>query len=125
MGKNINLEQRCPTLSPFATCGYRPFKCCDKKIFPEEILSWTSPINAFVEHISHNCGNSKGFVATKVANVATGTIGWDNAHLEQSQELNYAKVILRLIVCSKGLNLIRKNQSNRNAIRSAIFELNK
>ena len=29
----IRLKQRCPTLSPFATCGDRSLKCGDKKLF--------------------------------------------------------------------------------------------
>ena len=28
---NVDLKQRCPTLSPFATCGDRQFKCGDRK----------------------------------------------------------------------------------------------
>ena len=31
------IDQRCPTLSPFATCGDRPSKCGDKKFFPDTV----------------------------------------------------------------------------------------
>ena len=52
-----------------------------QEVFPEAVLQWTSPINRFLQLIYHNCGHSKDFVATKVANVATGTIWLDNADL--------------------------------------------
>jgi hypothetical protein len=36
----------------------------------------------FLQHISRNCRDSKETVATKVANVATGTFWLDNTGLE-------------------------------------------
>ena len=67
---------------------WQAFKMWRQEVFPEAVLYWTSPINSFLQHISHNCGNSKDFVATKVANVATGTIWLDNAGLK-------SRVVLR------------------------------
>jgi hypothetical protein len=64
------LAQRCPTLSPFATCGDRLFKCGDKKFFPEVENSIKLLL---LRHTSLKCGDSKDFVATKVANVARRT----------------------------------------------------
>jgi hypothetical protein len=32
------LEQRCPTLSPFATCGNWRFKCGDRRLFRNVVL---------------------------------------------------------------------------------------
>ena len=61
-----------------------PFKCGDRKFFPEAVLKSTSPVNSFLQYISHNCGDSKDFVATKVSNVATGTMWLDNAGLDVS-----------------------------------------
>jgi hypothetical protein len=64
------IEQRCPTLSPFATCGDRLFKCGDKKFFPKVENSIKLLLLRYSSLIS---GDSKDFVATKVANVATRT----------------------------------------------------
>ena len=53
-----------------------------QEVFLEAVLLFTS---RFLLRISHNCGDSKDFVATKVANVATRTIRLDNADLNEHQ----------------------------------------
>jgi hypothetical protein len=60
---------RCPTLSPIATCCDRELKCGKKTFYCEEAYQIT-----IMWQISLNFGDSKDFVATKVANVATRNI---------------------------------------------------
>ncbi len=68
-------------MSPFATCGDRPFKCGDRKSFQKLFLVERSNKLYFLQHIYFNCGDSKEPVATKVANVTTGTFWLNSAGL--------------------------------------------
>ncbi len=78
---NHRLNQCCPTLSPLATCGDRPFKFGDRKSLHKLFLVEKSNKLYFLQHIYFNCGHSKEPVATKVANVATGTFWLDSTGL--------------------------------------------
>ncbi len=74
----VDLIQCCPTMSPFATCGDRPFKCGDSKFSRGCFTVKTSTKLSFYRICS---GDSKVFGATKVAKVATRNFGLDNADL--------------------------------------------
>ncbi len=69
--KTVPLSQCCPTLSSFATCGDKRFKCGDRQLLKNVFLM----INK-LQYLSNSdkSGDRKTFVATIVANVATERI---------------------------------------------------
>ncbi len=71
--------QCCPTLSPFATCGDKGFKCGDRQLLRNGFLIVKSISN------SDKSGDSKAFVATIVANVATESMWLDITDLMDSR----------------------------------------
>ena len=57
--------------------------------FYQKLFVVDKPKNSFLQHFSHNCGDSKDFVATKVANVAIATIWLDNAVLDGLEKCTF------------------------------------
>jgi hypothetical protein len=70
-----SVEQCCPTLSPFAICGDKRFKCGDKQLFKYD---------KYITYLTNydKSDDRKAFVATIVANVATERIGLDTTAVE-------------------------------------------
>jgi hypothetical protein len=83
----VVLSQCSPTLSPFATCGDRPFKCGNRKFFSIGFIIKKSTKLLFYSITSPYCGDSKEFVVTKVSNVSTKNILVRQAMTELPQEL--------------------------------------
>ena len=108
--------QRCPTLSPFATCGDRTFKCGDRKFLQKLLCSKVVYEIAVLLLNSLNCGDSKDFVATKVVNVATRIIlvgqRWSNVMTILSKSDPYSWVPF-IIIFQLNINLSRSNIHKR------------
>jgi hypothetical protein len=70
----VTLEQCCPTLSPFDTCGDKRFKCGDIQLFKYGFSN-----DKYIKYLINydKSGDRKPFVVTIVANVATERIWLD------------------------------------------------
>jgi hypothetical protein len=86
------LEQCCPTLSPFATCGDKRFECGDRQLLKNVFLM----INK-LHYLSNSdkSGDRKTFVATNVANVATERIWLETTALESAQMFLSSTVLVQ------------------------------
>ncbi len=61
------VDKWCPTLSPFATCGDRNFKCGNRQLFSNRFVMLNKPNLSQILQFIIQSGNSKDFVATFVA----------------------------------------------------------